>query len=79
MTCSTCASLSRRLEAFTVQQSILSAAHLRAAQGGDLAKARQLDGSLSDASNGAHATTKKLQDQKAFHRGTGQGTRYQTA
>jgi len=51
------------------QQSKFSAAHLRAVQAGDLGTARQLDGSLSEASNGVRIFTQRLRDHEAAHRG----------
>jgi len=51
------------------QQSKFSAAHLRAVQAGDLGTARQLDGSLSEASNSVRIFTQRLRDHEAAHRG----------
>ena len=59
--------LSKRLKTFLLQQSKLSAAHLRAVQAKDLATARQLDGPLSEASNGMHLYAKMLRDHQLSH------------
>ena len=67
MNCSICRDLSKQLKAFTVQQSALSAAHLRAVQDGDLAKARQLDGARLEASNGVHLYAERLRDHRVAH------------
>ena len=68
--CSTCRRLSRLLESVLQQESMLSAAHLCAVQAGDLAKARQLDAWLSDASSGANRSRNRLLDHESAHRGT---------
>jgi hypothetical protein len=68
--CSTCRRLSRLLESVLQQESRLTAAHLCAVQAGDLAKARQLDAWLFDASNCTHLSRDRLRDHEAAHRGT---------
>jgi hypothetical protein len=67
MTCSICRDLTKRLKSFTIQQSALSAAHLRAVQDGDLATARQLDSALTEASDGVHLYAERLRDHQIAH------------
>jgi hypothetical protein len=65
--CPICSSLSKRLKTLTLEQNELSAMHLRGVQANDLATARQLDGRLSEASNGVRLYAERLRDHQVSH------------
>jgi hypothetical protein len=67
MMCPICSGLSKRLKTLTLEQNELSAMHLRAVQADDLATARQLDGRLSEASNGVRLYAERLRDHQVAH------------